>query len=113
MNVMKPQIFVSYSHIDADYVQQLHRDLLSGNVDCWTDDSIQTGDRLSPVIEEAISRSSLFFAYVTKAYLKSKWCMKELRYALQARKRVTLRVLRRWPQKQADFFRPRTYDAPR
>jgi TIR domain-containing protein len=84
MSVIKPQIFVSYSHRDMDYVQQLRRDLLSGNVDCWLDDTVQTGDKLSPVIEDAISRSSLFFAYITKAYLESRWCMKEFRYALEA-----------------------------
>jgi len=84
MSIIKPQIFVSYSHIDANYVQQVRRDLLSGNVDCWMDDAIQTGDKLSPVIEDAISRSSLFFAYITKAYLESRWCMKEFQYALEA-----------------------------
>ena len=60
MSIIKPQIFVSYSHIDANYVQQVRRDLLSGNVDCWMDDAIQTGDKLSPVIEDAISRSQSF-----------------------------------------------------
>jgi TIR domain len=62
----------------------VRRDLLSGNVDCWMDDTIQTGDRLSPVIEVAISESSIFFAYITKNYLGSRWCMKELRHALEA-----------------------------
>ena len=32
----------------------------------------------------AISQSDLFFAYVTRAYLDSRWCMAELRYALSA-----------------------------
>src|SRR5258708_9538805 len=82
VTIIRPQIFVSYSHRDADYMQRLRRDLLSGNVECWMDDTLQTGDRLSPAIEAAISRSSLFFAYVTESYLKSQWCMKELRYAL-------------------------------
>jgi hypothetical protein len=84
MSVIKPQIFLSYSHIDASYVQKVRRGLLSGNVDCWMDDTIQTGDKLSPVIEDAISSSSLFFAYITEAYLKSRWCMNEFRYALKA-----------------------------
>ncbi len=35
MSIIKPQIFVSYSHRDAEYVQQVRSDLLSGNVDCW------------------------------------------------------------------------------
>jgi hypothetical protein len=85
MSIIRPRIFVSYSRKDTDYVHQVRADLLSSRVDCWMDQSgIQTGDRLTPVIEEAISRSSLFFAYVTEAYLGSRWCMKEFKYALQA-----------------------------
>jgi TIR domain len=82
--MIKPQIFVSYSHLDTDYVHKVRSDLLSGNVDCWIDDTLQTGDKLSLAIQDAISRSSLFFAYITKAYLRSRWCMREFQYALQA-----------------------------
>jgi hypothetical protein len=85
MSIIRPQIFISYSREDADYVHQVRADLTRSRVDCWIDqDSIQTGDRLNPVIEEAISGASLFFAYVTKNYLDSRWCMKEFEYALEA-----------------------------
>jgi hypothetical protein len=77
---------MSYSRKDIDYVRQVQADLLSSHVDCWMDQTgIQTGDRLNPVIEEAISGASVFFAYVTENYLKSRWCKKEIQYALKAR----------------------------
>jgi hypothetical protein len=59
-------------------------DLFNSEVDCWIDASdIQAGQRLNPAIENAISGASLFFAYVTPDYLRSRWCMAEIRYALQ------------------------------
>lgn len=85
MSVIRPQIFISYSRIDEEEIQRVRADLVNSRVDCWVDTTnIQTGDRLSPIIEDAIRQSSLFFAYITKAYLASRWCMKELEYALQA-----------------------------
>jgi hypothetical protein len=48
------------------------------------DDSLQSGDRLNPAIEDAIAGASLFFAYITKSYLDSRWCMREFQHALAA-----------------------------
>lgn len=85
MSILTPQVFLSYARKDADFVRRLRADLLSSRLHCWMDDTgIQVGDRLNPVIEEAIYGSSLFFAYITMAYLDSRWCMKELRLALRA-----------------------------
>jgi len=85
MSIIRPQVFISYSRIDENEVQRVGADLIDSRVDCWVDkNDMQVGDRLSPVIEEAIRRSSLFFAYITRAYLASRWCMNELKYALQA-----------------------------
>jgi hypothetical protein len=85
MSLIRPQIFISYSRVDEEEIQRFRTELINSRVDCWVDTTnIQTGDRLSPVIEEAIRQSSLFFAYITKAYLRSRWCRKELEYALQA-----------------------------
>jgi hypothetical protein len=76
---------MSYARSDQDRVRNVRTDLLSSRVDCWIDVAeIQAGDRLNPVIEDAISRSDLFFAYITGSYLGSRWCMKELRHALRS-----------------------------
>jgi hypothetical protein len=75
---------VSYSRKNEDYVRTLRADLFNSELDCWIDASdIQAGERLSPAIEKAITGSHLFFAYVTHDFLRSRWCMAEIRYALQ------------------------------
>src|ERR1700761_6756085 len=83
MSAIRPRVFVSYSRKNEKYVRMVRADLFNSEVDCWIDASdIQAGERLNPVIESAISRSNLFFAYVTRDYLRSRWCMAEIRYAL-------------------------------
>jgi hypothetical protein len=76
---------MSYSRLDKGYIDGVRSDLLAASIDCWIDETnIQTGDRLNPVIEDAISQSTLFFAFVTKNYLNSRWCMKEFQHALSS-----------------------------
>ena len=81
--VLRPRAFVSYSRKNEDFIRQIRSDLFASEVDCWIDIAdILAGERLNPAIEAAITGSSLFFAYVTPEYLRSKWCMAEIRYAL-------------------------------
>jgi hypothetical protein len=81
--VLRPRAFVSYSRKNDDFVRQIRADLFASEVDCWIDIAdILAGERLNPAIEAAITESSLFFAYVTQDYLRSRWCMAEIRYAL-------------------------------
>jgi hypothetical protein len=85
MSLIRPRVFVSYSRKDEAYIRTLRADLFNSEIDCWLDIAdIQAGERLNPAIEDAISASSLFFAYVTKHFLASPWCMGEIRYALRA-----------------------------
>jgi TIR domain len=90
MGTLRPRVFVSYSRKNEEFVRMLRADLFNSELDCWIDASdIQAGQRLNPAIEGAIAGSNLFFAYVTDEFLRSRWCMAEIRYALQS-DRVTL-----------------------
>ncbi len=90
MSAMRPRVFVSYSRKNEEFVRRVRADLFNSEVDCWIDASdIQAGQRLNPAIESAIAGSNLFFAYVTPDYLRSRWCMAEIRHAIQT-PRVTL-----------------------
>lgn len=81
--VLRPRVFVSYSRKNDDFVRRIRTDLFSSDIDCWIDVAdIAAGERLNPAIEAAISGTNLFFAYVTRDYLRSRWCMAEMRYAL-------------------------------
>jgi TIR domain len=83
--VLRPRVFVSYSRKNKYFVQQVRANLFASEVDCWIDVAdILAGERLNSAIEAAITGSSLFFAYVTRDYLRSRWCMAEIRYALGA-----------------------------
>lgn len=85
MSLIRPQVFISYSRKNENYIRQVRSDLFKSQLDCWLDIAdIQVGERLNPAIETAISQSTLFFAYVTPPYLQSRWCMAEIRYALHA-----------------------------
>ncbi|MBV9295391.1 MAG: TIR domain-containing protein, partial [Acidobacteriaceae bacterium] len=90
MTAIKPRIFVSYSRKDSEFVGKISADLNRSGIECWIDiSSIQAGDRLKRAIfAEGIPECNLFFAYVTRHYLESHWCMQELRQALE-----TTRVL--------------------
>jgi hypothetical protein len=83
--VLRPRAFVSYSRKNEDFVRQIRADLFASEVDCWIDVAdILAGERLNPAIEAAITDSNLFFAYVTQDFLRSRWCMAEIRFALRA-----------------------------
>lgn len=84
MESIRPQVFLSYSHLDTDFVQKIYNDLRRAGIDCWMDTgTISAGDRLQEAIfADGIPRCNLFVAYITQNYLASDWCMKELREAL-------------------------------
>jgi len=85
---IRPQIFLSYSRSDAEFVRKLRDDLVHAGIDCWLDtDAITAGDRLQDAIfGDGIPRCNLFVAYITQKYLESDWCKKELDGALESRR---------------------------
>jgi hypothetical protein len=85
INVIKPKMFISYSRKDSEFVSKIADDLAQSGVDCWIDSStLEVGDRLKQAILGSIPQCSVFFAYVTKDYLGSRWCREELDQALRA-----------------------------
>jgi hypothetical protein len=86
MNRIKPRIFVSYSRKDADFIQGVRGALAKAGIECWIDVSaIEAGDRLrEAILGDGIPNCNLFFAYLTRDYLNSDWCMRELGEALQS-----------------------------
>jgi len=81
---LTPRMFVSYARTDAAFVDRVVEDLAARRIEPWVDTSkLEVGDRLSN-IEAAIAQSTLVFAYVTDAYLESRWCRRELELALAA-----------------------------
>ena len=76
------EIFVSYSHADADVVLPEIHWLRDQGVRVWYDEGIQGGSRWRDAIAEQIAACRLFVLYVSNASAESPVCREELEYAL-------------------------------
>ena len=73
----RTRIFISYSHRDQRYLDELHAHLAffekKGDIDFWDDTRIQPGSRWYREIEKAISSARIAIVLVSADYLASKF----------------------------------------
>ncbi len=69
-------IFISYSHQDKQFVEQLTEQLRSAGHEVWIDHlKIKPGDNISKRIQEGIKSVDAFLAIVSANSLRSKWVL--------------------------------------
>jgi hypothetical protein len=73
-----PSVFVSYSHEDQQYVQDLVRHLAAAGLPIWYDNAIATGQSFSLDIEKAIDGCFAFAVVLTPNSIASQWVRQEL-----------------------------------
>jgi hypothetical protein len=72
-------IFISYSHQDKNFVDNLSMQLVAHKARVWLDRwEVHVGDSLIKRIQEAISGASALLVMLSKAAVQSEWCKKEL-----------------------------------
>jgi hypothetical protein len=72
-------LFVSYSHADSDFVDQLAGELIRARKHVWIDRyEISAGQSLITTIQEAIGTAGAMLVVLSKASVQSEWCKKEL-----------------------------------
>jgi len=72
-------IFISYSHKNKDFVDQLAMQLVARNVNIWLDRwELNIGDSLIDKVQEAVDGASALLVILSKASTESEWCKKEL-----------------------------------
>ncbi len=88
-------MFISYAHVDdlkyagEGWVTQFATTLIQllareadgetiGELPLWIDQRMNAGDGIDPTIETAIADAAVFVPIVSTAYLRSKYCMREL-----------------------------------
>jgi nucleoside 2-deoxyribosyltransferase len=68
-------VFVSYSHVDADYLVRLRVHLKplerAGVIELWDDTRIKSGQKWKIVIEEALSRAAVALLLISADFLAS------------------------------------------
>lgn len=76
-------IFISYSHSDRDFVDQLASQLVAHKVNVWLDRwELHIGDSLIERIQQAITDASALLVILSPESIQSEWCKKELNSAL-------------------------------
>jgi WD40 repeat protein len=95
-----PDVFISYSRRDLEFVQRLHASLDASGKDVWIDwqDILPTAEWLEEVFE-GVESSDNFLFVISPDSLTSEVCARELGHALEQRKRL-VPVLRRDADRQ-------------
>lgn len=87
-------LFISYSHEDEEFVNQLIARLMELRIHIWWDRvGIKVGDSLFEKIQGAITEADYLAVVLSKASVESEWCREELRAGLSrqlAEKRVVV-----------------------
>lgn len=72
-------IFISYSHQDKDFVDQLAAHLVKHRARVWVDRwELNVGDSILDRVQSAIQEASALIVVLSKAAVESQWCKKEL-----------------------------------
>jgi len=76
-------LFISYSHEDETFVNQLVASLLEHRVSIWYDRiGIKVGESLLEKIQGAIAEADFLAVVLSKASIQSAWCREELNAAI-------------------------------
>lgn len=80
--------FISYSHLDENHLNQLHKHLAQLDRDdllkAWTDNEILAGRKVDKEVAAALKDSDLFLALLSPDYINSNYCYeKEFQSALE------------------------------
>ncbi|WP_067984249.1 toll/interleukin-1 receptor domain-containing protein [Neptuniibacter pectenicola] len=72
-------IFISYSHENKEFVDQLAMQLVQRNVNVWLDRwELSIGDSIIDKVQEAVDGASALLVVLSKASIASEWCKREL-----------------------------------
>lgn len=72
-------VFISYSHIDREFVDKLGAHLVKANASVWIDRwELNVGDSIINKVQEAIEGSDALLVVLSEASIHSEWCNKEL-----------------------------------
>src|SRR4051794_35303823 len=69
------KVFISYSHLDATWLERLKRHLApvirGGLLDCWDDTQVQPGDEWVQKVEAALEESQIVVLLISAAFFAS------------------------------------------
>jgi len=82
-------VFISHKWEEKTAAKAIKKYLEDNLIDVWLDEeNLQVSDALTETILKKVEECKFFVAQFSKLYLKSTWCMKELRYAESLGKKI-------------------------
>jgi hypothetical protein len=74
-----PGVFISYSHLDTEFVDGLATRFEEDEIEYWRDEKdLLVGDVIDRVISDGIQSNALFLTILSPSSLRSKWVEREL-----------------------------------
>jgi WD40 repeat protein len=84
-----PDVFVSYSRRDSEFVRRLAESVAERGKEVWVDtEGIADGEVFPEAIKRAIEQSDAFLFVITPASVQSSYCENEVDYAREMQKRI-------------------------
>ena len=84
----KPYVFISYAHKDSDMVLPAIEQLQAQGVCLWYDSGIEAGSEWPEFVAEKVLKCEKFVLFISKAYLQSQNCKRELNFAISRKKEI-------------------------
>ena len=84
----KPYVFISYAHIDGGTVLPIIDAMKCSGINIWYDEGIEAGSEWPEYIAEKVMHCSKFLLFISRAYLDSQNCKRELNFAISRKKDI-------------------------
>ena len=81
-------VFISYSHGDLEYIEQLKRHLIEAGLTAWTDSGIDYGSQWPATIAKQIDDCAAFVPVMSPRSRESAWVRREILYAQEVIKPI-------------------------
>ena len=88
MDKKSPFVFVSYAHRNCDAVMPAINEMQSQGITLWYDNGIAAGSEWPEFVAEKVVACDKFVLFVSKAYLESQNCKRELNFAISRKKEI-------------------------
>ena len=88
-----PYIFISYSHEDASRVYPIIERLQQRGLRVWYDEGIHAGNEWRPELTKRIANSTCLIAFISKSFMASKYCKRELHFADEKKRNLMVFML--------------------
>ena len=82
----KPRVFVSYNHEDTYLLEKICKNLTEVGIEVVYDERVQAADLLDKTLKKLIKKADAVVAIGSRKFMKSKWCCREVSYAVESGK---------------------------